>query len=111
METFSNWLARSGQTWKIAIFGLLCIFCLGLFIVLVASYRTTEVLEFEFSKEWIGLIFVIVGIVAFTWFGSVFRCPVCRANLGKHVLTSSNATTWFVDLLQLKKCPYCHNDL
>lgn len=55
----------------------------------------------------LGMVFAGVGAVGFVFLSMVIRCPVCRKNVGWHVLSTEDASKWFKTLISLDRCPFC----
>lgn len=55
----------------------------------------------------LAMAFAGVGAAGFAFLSRVIRCPVCRNNVGWHVMRSDDASKWFKTLMTLDRCPFC----
>jgi len=55
----------------------------------------------------LSFVFIGVGVLAFGFLSVLIRCPVCKRNVGWHVLSTANANDWFATLMRLDHCPFC----
>ena len=99
----SNWLRRTHQRWKVAVFGL----GIGIASLLwVASYAISR----GTHPLWLHLAGVLAMVGVFLWFGSSVRCRACRKSVAGWALTKVSLPAWFPSLAQLQQCPLCGDD-
>jgi hypothetical protein len=98
----SPWLRRTGQTWKIAVFGVLVVVGLSLFALMIAAVN--EKIEGEVA---FAFAFVSVGFGAFVWLAAGVRCCRCGARPAWHLMRTAPHASWFLELLALDRCPSC----
>ena len=74
-------------------------------------HRTVQwqanILERFIDKASLAVVSMSIGVIALLWLALVFRCPKCRANVGKFVITETQAATWLNAFLTLSSCPKC----
>ena len=76
--------------------------------LVVAEYNDfTNIFNNDLEKASLALIFTCVGVAWISWLALVFKCPACKANVGRFVITKVNVGSWFPTLLTIKSCPNC----
>lgn len=106
-----KWLNRTGQAWKVALFG----FFMAIEMILFGAFMWRINLMASDSPTWLpdevvlALSFVGVGWIAFAvlWFS--IKCPICGGNVGSLILKTRNIGGWFTELISLQRCPHCGN--
>jgi hypothetical protein len=93
------WLKRTGQTWKIVVFGVLVVVGLVLFIAAVNGKMQGE-MAFAFA-------FMGAGFGAFFWLATAIRCSQCGARPAWHLMRTAPHASWFLELLASDRCPSC----
>jgi len=77
-------------------------------IIFTAQYNgKLTSLERFIDKASLAVVSMSIGVIALLWLALVFRCPKCRANVGKFVITETQAATWLNTFLTLSSCPKC----
>ena len=100
----SGWLQRTGQRWKLAVFGL----TVGLAFVLIAGSDLSS--RRHTYPLWPNLVGVLAMATAFLWFWSSVRCPACVKSVARWALTKVPVHAWFPSLVRLQQCPLCGDD-
>ena len=104
----NTWISKTNQTWKLLVFIFLMLIALVMLVVFIAEYNDRLLfLEQYLDKVSLALLSTGIGMVALLWVAFVFKCPSCKANVGKFVITKTEAATWFTTLLMLSSCPKC----
>src|SRR6266568_842951 len=104
-----NWVASTGQGWKIYVFlSLMVVAALGLVGVIVFSQQPV-VTGSPSASHAVACALTAAGAVpaAFLWLGVWLRCSKCNASVGWHVVRTSPAGEWWVMLATLVECPVC----
>ena len=99
----SNWLQRTRQRWKVAVFGL------G-----IATACSFWVLSYALSRQkypfWFHFAGVMAMAAAFLWLGSSVRCRACGKSISTWALSAVSVQTWIPSLVRLQRCPVCGDD-
>ena len=96
----SSWLKRTGQTWKVVVFGVLVIASLVLLALMIAAVNGKIEGEVAFA-------FVGAGFCAFLWLATAIRCSRCGARPAWHLMRTAPQASWFSEFLALDRCPSC----
>lgn len=102
----TSWLARTRQTWKLAVFSLLIAVTLVLivaFVLAVNGYLGSGV----WGKFKLAVAFVLVGMSSLVWLCIAIRCPKCGKRPVWGMLRTIDANVWLVSLLAIDRCPSC----
>jgi hypothetical protein len=98
----SSWLKRTGQTWKVLVFGVLVVAGLALFALFIAAVNGKIEGEGAFAFSFTGVAFG-----ALVWLATGVRCPRCGARPAWHLMRTAPHARWFLQLLALDRCPSC----
>lgn len=96
MSTASSWLTRTGQTWKVVVFGAL--FVLAGCCLLLSSVDN----ETLWSLTGVGL-----GALSLGWFGLSIECPACNTRVGWWYVSRSSVLSWWPRFFYAERCPHC----
>ena len=104
MQRRTTWLKRTGQTWKIVVFGVLILVGMALFGFFVAVVNgKVEDGDIMYS----AFAFVGAALAAFVWLVVAIRCPNCGAKPAWYFMRSASHDKWFQELLRMDHCPSC----
>ena len=104
MKGSPTWLKRTGQTWKILVFGVLILVGMVLFGFFVAVVNgKVEDGDIMYS----AFAFMGAAFAAFVWLTFAIRCPECGAKPAWHFMRTARHQTWFQELLRMEDCPSC----
>jgi hypothetical protein len=104
----TNWIGRTGQKWKLCVFYFLIEAVFVGVIIFTAQYNGfLTSWERYIDKASLALTCLVIGIVATAWLAKAFRCPRCKTNIGKYVISKINVSTWLDTFLSLQECPNC----
>lgn len=98
----SSWLKRTGQTWKVVVFGVLVVVVLVLFALFIAAVNGKIGGEATFACSFVGAAFG-----ALTWLATAVRCSQCGAKPAWHLMRTAPQGSWFSQFLALDCCPSC----
>ena len=98
----SSWLKRTGQTWKVVVFGVLVVVGLALFALFIAAVNEKIQREMGFAFAFVGASFG-----ALFWLATAIRCSRCGARPAWHLMRTAPHASWFLELLALDRCPSC----
>ena len=98
----NSWLKRTGQTWKVVVFGVLVVVGLALFALFLAAVNEKIQGEMAFAFTFMG-----AGFGALFWLATAIRCSQCGARPAWHLMRTAPHGSWFVQLLALDRCPSC----
>jgi len=98
----SSWLRRTGQTWKVVVFGLLLVVCFVLLALFIAAVNGKIEGEGAFALGFTG-----AGLGALFWLATAVRCNHCGARPAWHLMRTAPHASWFLQLLALDRCPSC----
>lgn len=104
------WIQQTQQFWKIVLFLALTMIDLVLFAMFVWSVNfPSDQATYAWYRDQIVLSFAFIGtgVLTFGFLSVLIRCPVCKRNVGWHVLSTANANDWFATLMRLDHCPFC----
>lgn len=96
-------LQRSGQLWKIYLFGAGLL--LGSLATLCQGFLYQPLGKELAMQIALGGVGLIVG--SFVWAGNAIRCPQCELKIFFHALRQRGFLSWFAWLLQQEECPQC----
>jgi hypothetical protein len=96
------WLKRTGQTWKVVVFGVLVVVGLVLFALFIAAVNGKIEGEGAFAFS-----FMFAGFGALIWLATAVRCSRCGARPDWHLMRTAPHASWFLELLALDRCPSC----
>lgn len=99
-----SWIRKTGQTWKLVVFGILLS---GAGILMLDFVLHLQMVGAEQRPISIILIGIGLGLGAFFWLAVSIRCPSCRKAAAYVVLRTAEANNWFVVLWGLDRCPSC----
>jgi hypothetical protein len=99
----TNWLQRTHQRWKVAVFGLAVAIACSLWIVSYTMARRGYPIWLHFAGA------MAMG-ASFLWFGSAVRCRACGKSVATSALASISAEAWFPSLSRLQRCPVCGDE-
>ena len=97
-----SWLKRTGQTWKVVVFGVLVVAVLVLFALFIAAVNGKIEGEVAFAFSFVG-----AGFGTLIWLATAVRCGRCGARPAWHLMRTAPHGSWFVQLLALDRCPSC----
>src|SRR6058998_3048946 len=95
----STWLQRTGQRWKLPLFGLTVSLA---FVLIAGSDLISRTHEYPL---WPSLVGVLAIAAAFLWFWSSVKCPACGKSVARWALTKVPVHAWFPSLVRLQLCP------
>ena len=94
--------------WKLSIIMALIVLEIALIILgLTQLGNGGTILGVHLDRVSRADIMVGVGVVAFLWFAFAFRCPNCKANVGKIAMYEMDFSIWLHAFVTLSKCPKC----
>jgi hypothetical protein len=97
-----SWLKRTGQTWKVVVFGVLVIASLVLLALMIAAVKGKIEGEVAFAFGFTG-----AGFGALFWLATAIRCSRCGARPAWHLMRTAPQGNWFSQFLALDRCPSC----
>jgi hypothetical protein len=98
----SSWLKRTGQTWKVVVFGVLVLVGLVLFALFIAAVNGKIEGRGAFTFGFMGASFG-----ALSWLATAVRCSRCGARPAWHLMRTAPQGSWFSQFLALDRCPSC----
>lgn len=96
-------LERSGQVWKIWLFGAMLV--LGSAASLLQGFMVEPLGREMAMRAAVAGMGLVAG--SFLWAGFAVRCPKCDLKLFWHALRKEGFFSWFAWLLQVEDCPHC----
>lgn len=105
-ESRANWIAATGQLWKLYLALAGFVASLGCFTAGVYVLGVEEVLMERMTGAG-----VLIAIVTLVWLATALRCPHCLAKLVWVMLKTRPHTSWLIDLAELESCPVCRRSL
>ena len=104
VERRSTWMARTGQRWKLYLFGLFMLVSGCALAGVILLTQRPQRASGAISCAFVGIGF---GLGAFLWLGLSVRCPKCKGKVGWRVLKTSSAGEWWMRLIAMDECPCC----
>ena len=104
VERRSTWMARTGQRWKLYLFGLFMLVSGCALAGVILLTQRPQRASGAISCAFVGIGF---GLGAFLWLGLSVRCPKCKGKVGWRVLKTSSAGEWLMRLIAMDECPCC----
>lgn len=107
-----TWIRKTNQQWKMSLFYVLLVVASLFFAALLweINFAGNEVPSLWVLDEVVlSLSFVGLGGLAFGIVFFLIRCPVCKRNIGRYVLSTKDARVWFTFLINLERCPLCES--
>jgi len=96
-------LQRSGQGWKVWLFGAMLV--LGSVASLLQGFLYEPLGKETAMRIAVAGMGLVIG--GFLWAGHAIRCPKCHLKIFYHAIRKQGFLTWFAWLLQAESCPQC----
>ena len=107
-EAKETWLARTRQSWKIALYGILIGVTVVTLIILVLIVNDIRLIP---GLDVVGAAFLLIlfGASAFVWLVVSIRCSSCNGRPAWTLMRTSDFGSWFYRLWLATECPVCGN--